>query len=187
MAGSVLALAGLLLPSGRKSSASSGEAWRAPAGLRGECASFCVPVLPFITSLEPVLRLPTFQLAWRRAASFLTSLPLPLLSLLLFLLPFSFLHLPGAFQLYLIFFPFSFPPSASAAETSHRPKDRPPGSPWSGVSPLHPSHSHRAAAVGSLLWSLGAYLVSAEGLGLQFAGDEGVSGCYAFGDFTPGL
>lgn len=114
--------------------ASSERAWRVPAGLRGGCGSFCVPVLPFITSLDPVLRLPTFQLAWQWATSLPISLPLPLLSLLLSLLPFSFLHLPGAFQLHLIFFPsFSFLPSASsAAETSHRPRDRPPGSPWSG-------------------------------------------------------
>lgn len=113
--------------------ACSEGAWLVPAGLRRGCGSFCVPVLPFITSPEPVLRLPTFQLAWRWAASLLTSLPLPLLSLLLSLLPFSFLHLPGAFQLDLIFPPSSFLPLASsAAETSRRPRDRPPGSPWRG-------------------------------------------------------
>lgn len=168
--------------------ASSEGAWRVPAGLRGGCGSFCVPVLPFITSLDPVLRLPTFQLAWRWATSLPISLPLPLLSLLLSLLPFSFLHLPGAFQLHLIFSPLSlfFP--------QHLQQQKLPTGPGTallallGVGFSSPSLSlHRADAVGSLLRSLGASLVSAKGLGLEFAGDEGAIGCYAFGDFTPGL
>lgn len=168
--------------------ASSEGAWRVPAGLRGGCGSFCVPVLPFITSLEPVLRLPTFQLAWRWATSLLISLPLPFLSLLLSLLPFSFLHLPGAFQLHLIFSPFLLPSLSILNSRNFPPAQGPPSwlsLEWDFSSP--PLSLHRADAVGSLLRSLGASLVSAKDLGLEFAGDEGVRGCYAFGDFTPGL